>query len=65
MTQSSPFENGLAADSSTGEIITLKYPELSLEAPVIVNIKNLEVSNCFVTFMWPLIVDVESSIVLK
>ena len=63
--QSSPLENGLAVDSSTGLTTTLKYPVCSDTALLIANIIKAELSYNLLTFTCPLIVDVESSIVRK
>jgi len=62
--QSSPSENGLLEDESTGDTIILKNP-LSSEIELIVNNIKVPVLNSLLTLTCPFIVDVESSIVLR
>jgi hypothetical protein len=56
--------NGAAAEESTLDDVTAKYPDSS-DKLEIVNIKNSLASNFLVILKWPLMVDVESSIVRK
>ena len=61
---SSPLLKGDDAELSTLLIVTSKYPVSSLIALIVYN-RNLELSSYFVNLTCPLIVDEESSIVLK
>jgi hypothetical protein len=58
------FVNGAAAEESTLDDVTAKYP-VSSDKLEIVNNKNSSVPNFLVILKWPLMVDVESSIVRK